>query len=297
MIKSSIMRITAGAKNPKEAVYYMENGADEIYFGLGRIRNNRLEKENFGSLKEITELLKEAGKRRKKAFMAVNEIVDEKDFPAILSLFSRLKERGLAGAIVRDPALLDYFKKKKFRFYFTLSTLANSFNLESLKFFAGLGVSRLVLPMQMTPENAGGILRNRWGVETEVFCQPLYWGVNLDSKCTLPCPQTGLARALKFNDYPCLFDFKKKDGGIFNMPMPGPEYLLSGFYDYYHGGADYVKVARWSNSARQADLFFKVRYLLKLLKKGIGRNAFVSAGLRLNSKPLEYGQTFTFKPL
>jgi len=77
--------------------------------------------------------------------------------------------------------------------------------------------------------------------------------------------------------------------------MPGPHYLLSTFYDYYTLGANYVKIARWPNTLRQIDLFLKVKYLLKLLNKGIKKNEFISLGLNIDSKPLYYGQSFTFK--
>lgn len=78
------------------------------------------------------------------------------------------------------------------------------------------------------------------------------------------------------------------------MPMPGPEELAAAFYDYYHGGANYVKVARWSNSLRQEDLFIKVKYMLKLLDKGIGRKMFLSAVLNINAKPYRIWTNFYF---
>lgn len=290
------MKMTVGVKSLAEAEYFLSAGADELYCGLAGVRNNRLARENFSGPADIRGVIDLAGASRKKVFLAVNEFVDEKDYPAVLRLLAGLKDAGLGGAILRDPALLSYFRKKKFSFYFTLSTLANCFNSGTLRFFGGLGISRLVLPMQMTPENAAGLIKNRLGIETEVFCQALYYGVNMDSQCYLPCPQTSVAASGKFSDFTCLLPFKSRRG-TFHMPMPGPDYMLNAFYDYHQAGVDHLKVARWPNTLRQADLFNKARYLLKLLEKGIPRELFLHEGRRIDSKPLKYGKSFTLRSI
>ena len=289
------MQITVGIKSIKEADYFLANGADEVYCGLVELHNNRLQCENLSSPDAVERVIELAAARGKKAFVAVNEIVHRKEYARTLRLLRKLKDKGLSGVILRDPALLDYFKKEKFRFYFTLSTLANCFNSRALEFFAELGISRIVLPMQMMPENAAGLIKNRFGIDTEVFCQALYYGINVDSRCELPCPQTGEEKAGKFRDFTCLLPFKSPKG-IFFMPMPEQEYMLNAFYDYYKAGVPHMKVARWPNTLREADLFLKARYLIKLLEKGIKRELFIHEGLLIDTKPLEYGKSFTYKP-
>ncbi|MEI7481998.1 MAG: U32 family peptidase [Elusimicrobiota bacterium] len=289
------MKITVGVKSVKEAGYFLTSGADEVYCGLIGLHNNRLPRENLSGPGAVEEIIKLARARGKKVFVAANEIVHEKEYALTLRLLTDLKAKGLSGVIVRDPALLAYFKKNKFRFYFTLSTLANCFNSKALGFFADLGVSRLVLPMQMMPENSAGLVKNRFGIETEVFCQALYYGINVDSLCSLPCPQTGQHVKGGFRDFTCLLPFKNGAKEFF-MPMPGPDYMLNAFYDHYKSGIGHLKVARWPNTLRQIDLFHKARYLLKLLEKGISRKLFVHEGRKLDAKPLEYGKSFTFKP-
>jgi hypothetical protein len=290
------MKITAGVKSRREAEYFLLNGADEIYCGLAGLRNNRLPKENFSGPEDLSPVLDLARRAGKKVFIAVNELVREQEHPETLRLLASLKDMGAAGAILRDPALLAYFKRKKFKFYFTLSTLANCFNSETLGFFARLGLSRVVLPMQMMPENAEKLIKNRFGLDTEVFCQALYYGVNLDSLCTLPCPQTSDNFSGRFSDFTCLLPYSCGKS-TFRMPMPPPEYMLGAFYDYYRLGTGYAKVARWPNVLREIDLFQKVRMLVKLLDKGISRKLFVHKGLRLDSKPMKYGKSFTLKSL
>jgi len=290
------MKITVGVKSIRETEYFLDAGADEVYCGLLGLHNNRLPHENLTGPADVEKVIELARARGKKVFLAANEIVSEKEYAKTLRLLSGLREKGLSGLIVRDPALLAWLKKKKFRFYFTLSTLANCFNSKALAFFADLGVSRLVLPMQMMPENAAGLVKNRFGIDTEIFCQALYYGINVDSRCELPCPQTSEAEAGKFRDFTCLLPFKSPKGTFF-MPMPGPGYMLNAFYDYYKAGVGHLKVARWPNTLREADLFFKARYLVKLLEKGIKRELFIHEGLRLDAKPLEYGKSFTYKPL
>ena len=290
------MKITVGVKSFQEAEYFLANGAEEIYCGLLTLPNNRLPYENFSRPADIEPVIRLAAKLGKKAFLAANVIVKQKDYPRALRLMARMADLGLSGVILRDPALLAYFKREKFRFYFTLSTLANCFNSRALEFFAGLGISRIVLPMQMMPENASGLIKNSFGIDTEVFCQALYYGINVDSRCELPCPQDGRNEPGRYSDFTCLLPFKSPQGA-FRMPMPPQERMLGAFYDYYRAGVPHVKVARWPNTRREVDVFLKIRHLLGLLEKGCKREDFISKGLRLDSKPLEYGKSFTFKSL
>lgn len=290
------MGITVGVKSLKEAEYYFARGADEVYCGLAGLPNNRLPFENFSDSRDLSAVLALAGRLKRKVFLAANVILRERDYPGALRQLRRLKDEGLAGLILRDPALLAYFRRERFSLYFTLSTLANCFNSKSLEFFAGLGVRRLVLPMQMMPENAGGLIKNRAGLEIEIFCQALYYGVNVDSRCELPCPQDGRACASAFSDYTCLLPYKTA-GGTFHMPLPPQDYMLGAFYDFYRAGVRRFKVARWPNAKREADVFLKVKTMVGQLAKGISRAGFIKKGLAVDSKPLQYGQSFTLKPL
>ena len=289
------MKTIVGIKSLKEAGYFFAQGADEVYCGLTGLPNNRLPMENFSEIRDIEALLELAG-RKHKVFLAANVVINGRDFPKTLGLLRRLTEKGLSGVILRDPALLAYFKREKFKSYFILSTLANCFNVQSLGFFADLGISRIVLPMQMMPENAAGLISNPYGIETEIFCQALYYGINVDSRCELPCPQDGRRQACGFPDYTCLLPFKSPSG-TFHMPLPDQRYMLGAFYDYYQAGVRRVKIARWPNARREADVFSKVQHLTGLLAKGISRQAFISKGLTVDSKPMEYGQSFTLNPL
>lgn len=290
------MKITVGIKSAREAEYFFANGADEVYCGYAGLPNSRLPFENFTDLDEVEKVLARAAALKKKVFLAANVILRSGDYAPALRVVRRLADKGLAGLIVRDPALLAFFKREKFRFYFSLSTLANCFNSRALEFFADLGVSRVVLPMQMMPENAAGLINNRFGVETEVFCQALYYGINVDSRCELPCPQDGRTEPGRYRDFTCLLPFRSAEG-VFRMPMPDQEYMLGAFYDFYKAGVRRAKVARWPNGPREADVFRKVKYLASLLEKGISRDKFISKGLAVDSKPLRYGKSFTFNPL
>lgn len=290
------MKLTVGVKSAAEAGYFLENGAHELYCGLAGLLNNRLPRENLSAPAEAGEIIDLAAARGARVFLAVNEIVPSRLYAPALKIISGLSERGLFGVILRDPAFLSWLRGRKFRGYVTLSTLALCFNRRALEFFARLGINRLVLPMQMTPENADYAMKNRLGIETEVFCQRLYYGVNVDSMCFLPCPQTAEEGSRKFPDFTCLLPFKS-EAGEYRMPMPEPDYMLNAFYDFYKGGAGYVKIARWPNTLRQIDLYQKVRYLVKLLEKGASRRLFVHEGMKIDSKPLKYGKSFTYRPV
>lgn len=289
------MEITVGVKNIKEAQYYIKKGVKELYFGYSLVKNNRIRSENFSNIKEILDLLEFSKRRKIKTYLTVNDFIPEKNYQRTLKLLITLKNKGLKGIILKDPSFLDYLNYKKFKSYFILSTLSNVYNIETLNFFKKMNISRIVLPMQMLSQHADKLVKNKYNIDIEIFCQPFYWGVNVDNFCYLPCPQTGAKKTLNLPDYPCLFNYKKSDTTNFTMPIPEPSLLASSFYDYYKMGVKYVKIARWSNIYRQIDLFLKLKYLLKLLKQGISREKFIQIVLKIDSKPLKYGQTYSYK--
>jgi hypothetical protein len=285
------MKITVGVRSVNEAEFFLSNGADEVYFGVRQLKNNRLPFESFSKFSEVERLLQLTKSRGKRAFLTVNDSLNPEEYGSFDRYLGKLADKGLYGVILKDPALISHVGKSGAGYYVVLSTVASCFNSAALEFFSGLGISRIVLSGQTLPENAQGLINNRFGIETEVFCHPLYYDLNVNQSCSLPCPQNGNVKSASYPDFTCLLPFRSPQGRYL-MPMPPPSYMLNAFYDYYKAGVGFLKVARWPNSARQADLFLKARYLLRLLEKGVSRKLFVHAGQRIDTKPLEYGNSF-----
>ena len=72
------MKITVGVKSIKEAGYFLDSGADEVYCGLIELHNNRLPHENFSAPSDVEEVIGLAHSRGKKSFIAANEIIHER---------------------------------------------------------------------------------------------------------------------------------------------------------------------------------------------------------------------------
>lgn len=295
--KRTRMEMTVGIRTAEEAEYFLTRGADEVYCGLPEIPNHGIKAENFSSIKEIHRTIDLAHSLDKKAFLVANDIFPAAGFDKAVRTVAALVERGMDGVIIRDIAMLDYFKKKKIRTFFTLSTLALCFNRGAMDFFRERGVSRIVLPQQLSVEEAAPFFNNEQGIEIEIFCLPLFYEVNLNPLCTLWCPcNQEIIPGKKPRPFTCQ-SLLNNSGTPFRMPLPDTRWLLSTLYDFYHLGADCMKVARGPNLKEVIEVFNNTVYLMKLLEKGISRELFIFEGSRAIKEAQNYGKNYIFNAL
>ena len=291
------MTLLVGVRAAKEADYFFSRGADEVYCGLPEIPNHGIRAENFPSMDELLRTIDLARALGKKAFLVANDVFPAGAFPHAARTVSELVGRGAGGVIIRDLALLEYFKKKGIKTHFTLSTLALCFNSSTVEFFRDRGISRVVLPQQLSPKEAAPFFRLKPPVAIEIFCLPLFYEVNLNCMCSLSCPcSREIVPGKKPVPYSCRTPLKRA-GGSFTMPMPDNRWLLNTLYDFYHMGADCLKVARGPNVAEVIEVFNTAVYLMKLLEKGISRELFVFEGERAVKGAQNYGKNYIDNPL
>lgn len=292
------MRVLVGVRTYNEAEFYLTRGADEVYCGLPSIPNHGVKAENFTSEEELLATIDLARRLGKQAFLVANDVFPAAVFEKTADKVAQLVKRGMSGVIIRDLALLEYFRRRGLKTYFTLSTLGLCFNREALKFFRERGVSRIVLPQHLTPAEAAPMFDRKLGMDIEVFCLPLFYEVNINSLCSLSCPcaQEAVTDAKKQAAYTCLSALKRGDGeGSYAMPMPPSAALLNYFYDFYKLGATCMKVARGPNGEEVKELFYKSLLLTRLLEKGVSRAAFVHEGLKIVSSSQNYGKRYIVK--
>jgi hypothetical protein len=291
------MRTLVGVRSLKEARFFLTHGADEVYCGICEIPNHGLRAENCAGIEEIHGIIDFAHSLDKKAFLVANDVFPMTAFPDAARRVAALVRRGVDGVIIRDLALLDYFRKRRLDAYFVLSTLGLCFNAASLEFFKGRGISRIVLPQQLTPDEARPMFDKKLGLDIEVFCLPLFYEVNLNALCSLSCPCSREITPGKAPvEYTCLSRIKCANGS-YSMPLPDTETLLGYFYEFYHMGANCMKVARGPNVTEVVELFHKSLYLTKLLEKGISRESFVFEGKRACTAAQNYGKRYIVKHL
>jgi hypothetical protein len=295
--RSSRMLTTVGVRTAAEAEYFFRHGADEVYCGIPAIPNHGKPQENYSSVEGIHDTVELARRMNRKVFLVANDIFPSADFHRTTAMVKDLVKKGVYGVIIRDIALLDHFRAADIRPFFTLSTLAICFNRGAMDFFRERGVSRIVLPQQLTSQESAPFFRDRKGVEIEIFCLPMFYEINLNPLCTMSCPcSQEIIPGKKQVPYTCQSKLRSP-GGDFTMPMPDTRTLLSTLYDLYHMGADCMKVARGPNVAEVIEVFHKTVYLMKLLEKGISRELFVHEGFRSVREAQNYGKKYIFKPL
>ena len=177
-------------------------GADAIYCGLKHY-SARMEADNF-SVSELADLCALAKSRDCKTYLAFNTLVKPGELPPAARLLDRIVSHVQPqGIIFQDLAVLSLTRSIGFRGELHLSTLANGVTLRGLDRFRSMGISRLVLPRELSIDEIR-LLDQRCpvGLDLEVFvhgalCYAVsgrcYWSSFLGGKsglrgrCVQPC--------------------------------------------------------------------------------------------------------------
>lgn len=147
----------------KIAIMY---GADAVYMG-GESFNLRKHAPNF-SLFQIGEAVDYVKKNKKKIYFTLNSFLYENDLSALKKYLDGLKDFQFDGIIVSDPGMFDLVGKNWPNTRIHLSTQANTMNRNAVGFWAGNGISRVVLARELTLSEINSIVKNS-SCETEVF--------------------------------------------------------------------------------------------------------------------------------
>ncbi|HCC47672.1 MAG TPA: hypothetical protein DEQ38_06090 [Elusimicrobia bacterium] len=255
------MIIVAGAKNFKEAEWLFANGAAEVYCALADLPNHRRSSLSVGSEAELLRITALARRKGKKALLLVNEACDPAKYPLLARRVKRLAERGIGGAVVREPSILELLAGAEIKADLILSSLALAFNPAALEYFMRFGIKRVILPFQLPPAQAAGLIRNRFGLETEMFYYASHFCQNVDPLCRF-CDSSG--------DYkPCKIAL-----GNFRMPSPGMDAMADLLYDGHKAGVKYLKIPRTLDFEGMKKFLADAKELNGLLEGGISRARF-----------------------
>jgi len=203
------MNIVAPLSHKDEIKYLLNSGANEIYCGvLTEEWKNKFV--DFASvdrrpyphacLKNYNELEMVTQYGRKKGvpvYLTINEFYSNDQIPMIITHIAKAKEAGIAGLIIADFPLLFHLKNvvKKKSLKIHISGRANVLNKKALGFFKELGADRIILPRQITLEEAKIISEQAkvLNMETEVFILNLRCRF-LDGFCTFYHKSNGLIK-------------------------------------------------------------------------------------------------------
>jgi len=140
-------------------------GADAVYLG-GSLFGLRANAINF-SLEEIEYAVKYAHNLGKKVYVTANIALHSKELRDLENYLKELDKIGVDAIIVSDPAVIEMAKKVT-NLEIHLSTQASTLNIEAVKFFKKLGVTRIVLGREANREEIKNII-NETGIEIETF--------------------------------------------------------------------------------------------------------------------------------
>ena len=268
--KGGGLRINVGVNTRAEAEYFLGRGADEIYCGYSGVPSHFSGRPPFSSVAELSAVVRTAHKAGSRVYVAANE-VHCRGAGEVISALKKLVAAGVDGFIVKDLETLTLLRRSGINIDCHLSTLALCFNSRVLAFYEGLGISRCVIPEHLPPGEASALLRNPYGIETEVFFLPRYMCVNIDGICLL-CDSgfcTGQADTKL-----CQSQFRLAGGRSFSMPVLTPLQRLEYFYAYARR-ADVLKLDRTSDFLLRKDMFDAARVMLRLVRLHRTRAGFV----------------------
>lgn len=154
------MQIVSPISKVEETADLIENGADELFFGVipeewtrryGRFTANRRSANNLGSLAEVEkviEIVKAEGKRTSVALNGTTHTVEQINF--VSELAKELAGLGVDALIVGDVQLLSLIGALNLPVRLHVSSTASCRNIATARFFQKLGADRIILPRHVS---------------------------------------------------------------------------------------------------------------------------------------------------
>ena len=162
----------------KTAIHY---GADAVYIG-GNDYGLRRRAGNFTS-DEMKEGVDFAKRHHAKVYVAANMVTHEGDTEGAGEFFREIRDIGIDAVIVSDPALMEICMMEAPGLPIHLSTQASATNYETLNFWHGEGLERVVLAREVSMEEIKQIRQNT-DVEIETFIHGAMC-ISYSGRCTL----------------------------------------------------------------------------------------------------------------
>ncbi len=277
------MKIVAGCKSYAEAEWLLKSGAAEVYCGVPGLPNHR---DGDQCLKDDAEFVRIgllARRLGKRALLAMNEACFADDYPSVARRTRDIVKACGSPVIIRELPLLHYLAKSGLKADFIISSLSLVFNSRALDYYRKYNVKRVILPFHLLPAEAGRLINNRRGLETEVFFHADFCCPNMDPACRLD----GWLKCFQV----CRFNYTC-GGEPHRMPEANVPQKLDVVYDSFHSGIDYLKIIRVNDFGDQQAVLKEALVMLALLEKGVSRERFRALGEKLYfSVPRHGGRT------
>jgi len=142
-------------------------GADAVYFG-GRDFSLRARAGNFSPV-GLKEALTYCRERRVKAYLTVNLLARDGDFPPLADFLASLRDAPPDALIVADPGVVALCRELLPAIPLHLSTQANTLNRRAAAFWQRQGVARVNLARELSRAEITALARSLPELEFEVF--------------------------------------------------------------------------------------------------------------------------------
>lgn len=142
------MELLAPAGNFDKLITAVHFGADAVYFA-GKMYGLRAFAGNFED-DEIVKAMNYLHQHGKKGYVTLNIVANDSDFKHIDQFLELLVRAKVDGVIVSDTGMIFYMRKNFPSLNVHVSTQANVNNCYSAKFYADMGVTRIVLARELS---------------------------------------------------------------------------------------------------------------------------------------------------
>lgn len=198
----------------------IDANCDAVYFG-GPSLNMRMMRKGYNlSYEEVREAVQLAHERGKRAYITVNNLMNEEDLEEAKRYFAFLNEIGPDAIIAQDLAVFPLIQEMNYtNIPVHSSVMMNVHNLEMIEAVKSLGVSRVVASREMDLKTAE-VLQAKSGMEFEYFVHGdmcTVHGANCLYSSMLFGNSSNRGRCMK----PCRWDYRvKKDGYLYPTEYP-----------------------------------------------------------------------------
>ena len=165
--QSSIIvpELLAPAGDLEKLSFAFSYGADAVYAGAGKYS---LRADSDLSLNDIEQGIGLARRLGKRFYLALNAFMRDDDLRTLPAFLEQAAALAPDAFIVSDPGVFRLCKRYAPNVALHISTQSNNMNAETLRFWADLGASRVVLSRELSIEQAAEIVDSA-GIESEIF--------------------------------------------------------------------------------------------------------------------------------
>ena len=158
--------LLAPAKDKQTAIEAINCGADAVYIGASSFgaRHNAC-----NSIEDIKEVVNYAHKFWAKVFVTVNTILTDSELDEAVELVKELDNVGVDAVLIQDMGLLSKIIELRLPILIHASTQCDNRDIEKIKFFNKLGLSRIVLARELSLEEIEARHKQNPNLELEAF--------------------------------------------------------------------------------------------------------------------------------